>query len=380
MRIQKWLSALLAVCLLLTASACGGSNMEKKYVALIQQHLESGEEEEALQVLQEGLKNFPNSKILLSLQNAMENGEFLTVQDSTTEIPTEKAPSAVPTVQEVEAAFTQMRRLYQTWFTPGNIRYDRYTYKDVKLAGYQYGTLEETAFPVSEPDVPNKAALDALFLQHCSAQMYDSMPFLQTGYTSSVSIQYIDVDGKLYVVLSDVLFSVEDFDVQVKKLSDDDFEVRFFQVNTFPQEDLDYDLCDCFEATVHYVRTKDGYRFDNLSLRALTGEGIESGTYVVRTTASDLMVHSIPNDSKTSRIGSVFNGEKVLVIDSLPDWAYIELDDHTCGWVSSDYLVPYTDSASKSNSSAGANNNGDVVGDLIDGGLQIVDGVLGAIF
>jgi uncharacterized protein YgiM (DUF1202 family) len=117
-----------------------------------------------------------------------------------------------------------------------------------------------------------------------------------------------------------------------------------------------------------------------------SGTSIATGNYAVVTKGAELMIHSAPNDSKESRIGAVKKNTVVFVAQSVNGWAYIHTPDDQQGWVSSDYLVHAEEAGNTQNSvpqttrSSGTNSDAEIINGLINGGIQIAEGVIRSIF
>ncbi len=103
---------------------------------------------------------------------------------------------------------------------------------------------------------------------------------------------------------------------------------------------------------------------------------ITPGLYFVATQSDDLLVHHVPK-SGTEIFGKIPKGTVVNVIETRGNWSYVDYGNGNEGWVSSDYLKPYTASSSSGGSSASV---GDLVGGIVDAGLGVASGVLNSLF
>lgn len=392
MQMKKWVAALLAICLLLSAAACGNSNSpEKQYAAVIQEKLDGGDTAEAQKILKEALKNFPDSQILLDLKEKMngkpadseKGNDTVSSSEASTEKPAPMKNTEPPTAEQVQKIFEQLSNLYVSWFTSMNLEYDGSSAKSVHTASSYNAGGEEYAYRVTNASVKTKADLDALFLPYVSQEVYDRFtdPIESWGYDLQ-PCRYLDVDGMLYVVVPDLIFSALDQDVQVEPQDDGSFLVQFIRAIFVRENSPQGGTTEYLRCSMRYGSTAEGYCFYSYSAKTMmTGQRIDTGTYVVNTEGSDLMLHNVPSDSMQSRTGAVKAGTVVTVQQSIPDWAFIESEDFDYGWVSTKYLVPYTGNPvqNQTNNPPSNNSNGNPIDQIINGGLQIADGVLRSI-
>ena len=393
MRIKRWIAVLLTIGLLVAAAACGSSKSpEQQYAQAIQQSLDSGDTEQAKKILKEALNNFPDSTVLQALKEKV-NGEQTApeasgnAQEAAVQTSAAAKNTEPPTAEQMQTIFRELSALYRTWFTSMDLEYDGSSAKSVHTATGDATGGTQYAYRVQNASVRTKADLDALFLPYCTQEVYEHFADPMESWAYDLQpCRYLDLDGELFVVAPDLVFSATDEDVQIEQQNDGSFLVRFIRVvfvreNTPRGGNEEY-----FRCTMRYNATDDGYRFDSFSAASMMiGDKIGTGTFIVNTSGSDLMLHSAPSDSEQSRIGSVKNGTIVTVQQSLVDWAYIETESDDYGWVSTQYLAPYSSgqyavgSTPANHNNTNNVNNGNAIDQIINGGLQIADGIIRAI-
>lgn len=109
------------------------------------------------------------------------------------------------------------------------------------------------------------------------------------------------------------------------------------------------DKVDILEVKGNWGRTEDGW----INLKYTKMETVYStGTGTI--TASKLNVRELP-DEDSDKIGSLKNGDKVIILDTEGTWGKIEYEDGEYGWISLKYVKltsTSTDSSSSSSSSS----------------------------
>lgn len=395
---KKMIAVLFAFCLVLSTAACtlsgGSSKLEQQYVEKIQQLLDSGDNAKAQGALEEALKRFPESAALLELQKEMDDSKSVSVEekqttekDDLTAVSEAAQPIRKPTIPEVETQVRSLRQLYGTWFVPNAVSLDYTQYRSVQVPSGTSGTRPATAYVVNQSGMMNKSSLDALFLEYCTPEMLQSFAlFNPHTFYNDIAVHYLDIDGKLYCALPDQYFSITDSNIQVEEAANDTFLITFDSVISFAGNYNSNEVLQLANCSMLYIRTEKGYRFDNLKMLPASGTSIVPGNYIVATKGADLMIHSAPNNDKESRIGAVKKNTVVYVENSVNGWAYIYTPDNQQGWVSSDYLV-HTDAAENAQAAvprttrpSGTNSDAEIINGLINGGLQIAEGVLQSIF
>lgn len=393
---KKWLTLLCVGCLLLTAAACGKTNnMQRQYVALVQSCLKDGDTAKAEKVLNEALKKLPEDPDLLALQQELKDDAQTTVavdevEDTTAAQSQAQTPNlTVPTAEQTAKEFAALRRLYQKWYVPDNIKLNYSVSRTIRVPDAVSGTHSETAYAVQENGVTDKESLDALFARYCTSSMIQSFSDIDPyAFYGEISMHYVDVDGQLYCAQPEMSFTMEDGNLRVQKNADDTFQVQMDTLLWFSDGSARGGFTELAHISAQYVPTEDGYRFDRFAMSSAGGSDILYGTYIVSTSGSDLMLHSFPDDSEESRIGTVNQNAVVDVVRSVAGWAYINTQDGKIGWVSTQYLKPYEEPAGgyvpQQNTPVYNNppsyNGGNAVDQIINGGLQVADGILSAIF
>ena len=250
---------------------------------------------------------------------------------------------AVPTEAQVMEQFLQLRALYRQWYTNA-VSYNetlKISVSNPNPDGYVQALY---AYRINDPHMQTAQALRDAFLAYGTPEYYNSISSGQTFDYCDVYITYSDgPGGGLYVCPDEnVQFYLddEDYEVTVRKLSDDAFEVRFMQCIFYndgsPSGNYEYD-----RGVQRYSRTNGGYRFGPVQYEEKIFTTYFRYPCIVTTESSDLNVHSIPSQSKESVVGSIPKGTVVTAMRVSKNWVGINAEvggKEIVGWVRAEYL------------------------------------------
>lgn len=348
---KKIISFIAVFALILSLAACGSEikKIEKEYVEKIELYISENDHVNALKTVKEALEKAPESEKFNEL--------LMQVNDM------------VPTEEEIKANFIEYQRLLDKWF--------EFAFRTVSHSDTPYKVVGEDEFSsvssylVTEEGIKTKADLEALFTQYCTKEVFDELsPDLGT---------YEDIDGKL--CLSMIFGGMEgtvDFDkysVDVKKVSDEDFEVTYLILYTGGMEGAAKASCFCSKG-------KDGYKFGKESRQDIYSDYVKVN---ISAPTASIEAKEFPHDSAETAFSFSTETSCHAVVE-VDGWTYIQDDDGNGGWIKSEYIEILTEEGtqdgSQNNKPSGGRGAsvGDVVGGVVDAGIGFAAGVLNSIF
>ena len=206
---KKIIALFTVLILIFTLASCGSSKkdeLESQYYEIAQNYIKKGENEKALDAINEGLEKFPESILLNSLLDSV-NEEGNSAPETT------KAPVAV-TEDGIINDFKELRKLYFKWFHDFTFAADKS--QIVYLEDYS------AQYPVAESGVDTYDDFKKLFTKYCDDALFNS-------YSSKSFVTYKDINGKLHAIEPEIMEIQEcyDKDFRVSKVSETEYKLVY---------------------------------------------------------------------------------------------------------------------------------------------------------
>jgi len=285
---KKIISIFMVFIIIFSFASCSSGkeeSLEDRYYNAAQEYIKKDDFETALNVIDEGLSNIPDSSKLLELK------EKITSKDETTTLTETDAPEmSVPTEESIIKEFKTLRTIYRKWF-------ERYEFEYDEAAGTTDANYMFKA-PVLDATVKTKKDLDNLFLKYCNDSLYKT-------YSERSFVSFKDENGVLYCVMPDVFgySSTADKEITVEKLTDTDFQLSYIEDVTDEGDVYSYNV------TLVYSLSADGTWKFGSETRAVIEENTESENYNYNAQVSpdgQQIVEEIVGDTLNG-IGNIIN-------------------------------------------------------------------------
>lgn len=369
-KFQRIAAVILTLVIIVSFASCGSGNsdIEERYLSAAQTQIDAGNTEEALKILEDGLKFLPGSE---KLKNKYDE---LNAPATATEAEKEEETNSDVNPEEIIAA----EKAYK------DLLVDLKYLDMLDKTGIEY-PLEITSYYIADiisdelPELVLTTQSDESGCNNNYVLYYEESTVRIAGCIYAFDLKYSSKGDTIFAFQKGDMdhYSIEAFT---------DFD------NAFRSSDLTIDVDTTSETNIIYSVGEEDLtekefteEFGELKSPAYrsTGRnisGIVPGNYVVSTQSSDLIVHAIPKNG-TQKIGSLKKGTSVVVIGSIEGWAKISYDDNEAGyaWVSSDYLKQKS-GGNSGGSKSGGKSNEQIINDAVDFGAGVAKNVIGSIF
>ncbi len=366
---QRIAAVILPLVIIASFASCGSGNsdIEERYLSAAQTQIDAGNTEEALKIIEDGLKYLPGSEKLKNKYDELNAPATATEpekEETESDVDPEDIKSAEKAYKDLLVDLKYLDKLDET-----GVEYP------LEITSYYIADIISDELPelvlTTQPDESGCNNNYVLYYEESTVRIAGCIYAYDLQYSSKgdtvFAFQKGDMDHYSIEAFTDFdnAFQSSDLTIGVDTTSETNI------IYSVGEEDLTEK-----EFTEEFGELKSPvYRSTGRNL-----SGIEPGNYVVSTQSSDLIVHAIPKNG-TRKIGSLKKGKSVVVIDSIEGWAKISYDDNEAGyaWVSSDYLKQKSGGKSGGSKSGGKSNE-QIINDAVDFGAGVAKNVIGSIF
>lgn len=356
---RRFVSVLAAFLLVLSLASCGNpEKISEKYIESAAVYVDIEDYENAIYVIRDGLKKYPDneqlSAYLAELEKLFEE---------------QNAPA---TVESVKEKFIELKNLYYIWFVAPfeNLPISDENYREGAYSE-RFSSSWTFSRVINDEKIKSKSELDRMFRRYCSEELYAKMS-LPSGY-------YEDIDGKFCITSSEEeseihAIAVDDETVKVIQNSNNEFTVTFLVIHDNGRSPSAW-------STLKYQKgEKGGYKFRNYS-EAPIETLIKSGEYIVKIQEEELPVYKFPRET-SEKTGAFKKEQKINVLSAIDGWVYAEADD-IGGWINAEAIRDAAEQDygnGRTNHSSYGNAAAQIVGGAVDAGIYVAGKILNRLF